>query len=440
MSAYKKPAYKQIRDRVQVDQDVWSLALERTAYIMDSFDQVSVSFSGGKDSTATLMVALEVAHSDPRFARHLPLKAIFWDEEAIPFETEEYVRRVSQRDDVELRWMCMPVQHRNACSRRSPYWWPWDPDQRDLWCRPLPPEAITEWSGFPVQPPMARPGIPHCGPLVYRPEDGNTIELLGIRADESLNRARMVSRKPVDNYITPNTDARYLSKGYPIYDWSVNDVWTAPAQLGWDYNHAYDRLEMAGVSATQQRCSPAFGEEPLQKLHTYAACFPEVWDKMVDRVPGAGAAVRYALTELYSYGKRPEKPAGLPWTDFIRHYLAKFDQEAIAFTIGKIHDEIRRHYRKTTDPILVKAMHPISGLSWNHLLMLAMRGDFKDRKQAGANLPGKHEEDLAPLWRKYVAELEQILAAGTFPELCHPGPPPADPQALLPAYARLETL
>lgn len=58
---------------------------------------------------------------------------------------------------------------------------------------------------------------------------------------------------------------------------------------------------MAGVPISQQRCSPPFGVEPLQKLHPYASCFPELWDKMVDRVPGVGSAVRYALTELHGF-------------------------------------------------------------------------------------------------------------------------------------------
>jgi predicted phosphoadenosine phosphosulfate sulfurtransferase len=75
--------------RRHLDTDVYTLALERMAYVYDNFDHVAVAFSGGKDSTAVINVALEVAHSDPRFERHLPLRAIFWDEEAIPYETED---------------------------------------------------------------------------------------------------------------------------------------------------------------------------------------------------------------------------------------------------------------------------------------------------------------------------------------------------------------
>jgi predicted phosphoadenosine phosphosulfate sulfurtransferase len=51
----------QLLPRRPVDADVYTLALERSAYTFEHFDHVAVSFSGGKDSTAVLNVALEVA-------------------------------------------------------------------------------------------------------------------------------------------------------------------------------------------------------------------------------------------------------------------------------------------------------------------------------------------------------------------------------------------
>lgn len=422
-----------IRPRVHLDQDVYTLARERTAHLLDSFDQVSVSFSGGKDSTATLMVALEVAHSDPAFARHLPLRVVHWDEEAIPYETEEYVRRISQRDDVNLEWYCLPVQHRNACSRRSPHWWPWAPEAEALWCRPMPPEAITSLDGFPIWPESARPSIPACDPLLCKPEDGNSVQLLGIRAHESITRMRAVSTKAVDNYIV-RTGTPHVWKAYPIYDWVTEDVWTAPAVKGWDYNRAYDRLEMAGVAAYHQRCSPAFGEEPIRGLSLYAQCFPDVWDKMIDRVPGVGAAARYARTELYGWGAYPEKPAGVTWPEFILHYLGKHGPDVQTLIARKIRGEITAHYRTTTDPVLVGVRHPATGLSWNHLLRLAMRGDFKERNRAVNEIPKQHE--LPGAWQRYTAELARVLADGEFADLAAPGPAPADVSALIPAHLR----
>jgi predicted phosphoadenosine phosphosulfate sulfurtransferase len=428
-------------EQVRLDQDVYSLACERTAEVFRRFDHVMVAFSGGKDSTAVLNVALEVAHSSPEFARHLPLRVVHFDEEAIPYETEQYVRRVSQRDDVALEWYCLPVRHRNACSRRSPWWWPWAPEARDLWCRPLPPEAITELSGFPVWPAEARPSIPDSNGLLAPPRLGNVAMLMGIRAQESLTRHRALLRKRELNYLVKSdagTSAGNLWKAYPVYDWTTRDVWTAPARLGWDYNRAYDRLEMAGLTHYQQRCSPAFGEEPLEKLHTYAQCFPDVWAKMVDRVPGVGAAARYARTELWAYRDRPEKPPGMLWPEFIAHYLGKFGSADAAMIAARVGEEMRLHYRKVSQPIAAKTRHPATGVSWEWLLMVAMRGDFKGRKNAGQEQEPSNPERTGRVWRRYAGEIAALIEAGEWPALAFPGPPPPnlDPGTYIPEQYR----
>ncbi len=427
--------------QIPAGRDVYSLALERTADLLARHDHALVLFSGGKDSSAVLEVALEVLAGDPKLAaRHLPLRAVFIDEEAIPFETEDYVRRVFSRGTVAGEWYCVPVKHRNACSRAHPWWWPWAPEDRDRWCRPLPPEAITELDGFPVEPASARLTTVEMNGLLAPPERGNTVLLMGIRAQESLTRRRMVTVRKVDNYLAKfdeGTSRGNLYKGYPIYDWTTEDVWTLPALRGQDYNRAYDRLEMAGVSRSLQRCSPAFGEEPLQKLHTYAACFPDVWEKMAERVPGVGAAVRYALTELYSYHGRPEKPAGMTWPDFIRHYLSQFGDKDAAIIASRIRQEIGNHYAKTSHPILASAPHPDSGVSWDWLLMLAMRGDFKGRKQPGGRIQTIGGRLAHPrYWHRYAREMADTIASGAWPEIASPVAAPADPLALIPDYAR----
>lgn len=429
------------RSRVTMDVDVYAAAIRRTEHIMDTFDRVVVMFSGGKDSTAVLNVALQVAHSHPRFARHLPMRCVHWDEEAIPYETEDYVRRVAERDDIQLEWYCVPLKHRNACARRSPWWWPWAPEAEHLWCRPLPPEAITTLAGFPNNPVEARLSAPDAAGLLADPAHGNVAQLMGIRAQESLIRYRAVTMKVTDNYIMKSdlgTSHGNLYKAYPIYDWKTEDVWTAPALNGWDYNRAYDRLEMAGVSASLQRCSPAFGEEPLEKLYTYASCFPDVWDKMVDRVPGVGAAVRYARTELYAYRDRPAKPAGMTWPDFLLQYLAKYEPKDATFIGERLQEEMRLHYRKTTQPIAPAAKHPQTGVSWNYLLMLAMRGDYKGRKSPGADTD-RDEFGRPPIdrWRRYVTDITTVVGEGRVHELASPYPIPADPADLLPDYARV---
>lgn len=431
---------------VGLDQDVYTLACERIAYLFDNFDQVAVSFSGGKDSTVILNLALEVAHSHPRFRRHLPLRTLFVDEEAITFETVDYVRRVAQRDDVAMEWMCIPIQHRNACSRTSPYWWTWAPESEELWCRPLPPEAITEVHGFPVWPQEARLTIPQSNGLYFPRNLGNCALIMGIRAQESLTRSRAVRMRAQGNehnWVIKYQDVTALGnlwKAYPIYDWKTEDVWTAPATRGWDYNISYDLQEMAGIPAHHQRCAPPFGEEPLGKLYIFATCFPDLWDKMLARVPGVGSAYRYATTELYGHRDRPEKPPGMTWPEFLTHYVVKhgYVQPKVAHRLKFLWQQ---HYKKTSDPIAEKVHHPVTGISYNFLLRIAMRGDFKERAQPQSGMV--HADEIAAFSKRYYQycdELAEIAAAGRFAELGYPLAQPADPYTLIPSAYRRENV
>lgn len=379
-------------DIVPLAASVYDAALDRLRYVYDRFDHVAVAFSGGKDSTACLQLTLQVAREKGR----LPLRVVHWDEEAIPYQTEEYVRRVSRWPDVDLQWLCLPVKHRNACSRQSPWWYPWAPEDREKWVRPLPPEALTAWPGFAPEPPAARLSIPDMAGLLCPPATyGLSAFIMGIRAQESLIRRRAVIRRMHDNYIIENVDATArgnLFKVYPIYDWRTEDVWTAPQVYDWDYNRAYDVLDKAGLAASRQRCSPAFGEEPLEKLWTYQTCFPELWDRMLERVPGVPAAARYATTELWGYRTKLEKPADMSWEELIAHYIAKFDPASQRFIATAIRSLINEHYGKTSDPILPTAPHPETGVSWEYLVMKAQRGDFKNRKQTGGNIDTRQIE------------------------------------------------
>ena len=97
-------------------ENVYDAAIKRIHVLYDRFDKVVVAFSGGKDSTVCLNLALEVARERGK----LPLDVYFFDEEAVHPETVEYVTRVASNPEIAFKWFCLPVQHRNACSRKEP--------------------------------------------------------------------------------------------------------------------------------------------------------------------------------------------------------------------------------------------------------------------------------------------------------------------------------
>lgn len=374
---------------------VFEETMVRIRQVREMYDHLAVGFSGGKDSTVVLCATLKVAHEDDwehRYPNDWPLRVIHWDEEAVPFETEHYVRRVAQRPDVALEWYCLPVKHRNACSPQAPWWYPWAPEDEEKWVRPLPPEAITGdmVNGWPTTV-EGRLSVPESTPLVFQDQwnQGRSCGLLmGIRAQESLTRLKACTTRKVDGWIKTGAHKTY-AKIYPIYDWTHKDIWSAIKFEEWDYNEAYDLMEMAGVNMMNSRCAPPFGEEPMQSLWQFSVAFPSIWIKMTERVPGATTAARYARTELYGHGSKPPKHNDETYQEFVRRLIDKFEAKDQPYVANQCRKWINFHFGRTTDPLLWHG-HPRTGVGWWLLLNIAYRGDFKSRQQA--HVPGSEDE------------------------------------------------
>jgi predicted phosphoadenosine phosphosulfate sulfurtransferase len=372
----------------ELEHDVLTAARARFADLYKRFDKVVVSFSGGKDSTVCLQLAIEAATA----AGRLPVEAMFFDEEAIHPTTIEYVERVRQRKDVALDWYCVQIKHRNACSRRDPYWYTWDDTEEARWCRPLPERVIRDFDGF-----QKGMSMPEAVPLIYRNYKGMVAHVRGIRADESLRRYRSVALREADNWINGPIRTRWskASKGWewsqggnsymtsPIYDWTTLDVWFAPKEFGWDYNTTYDLFDMAGMTPHQQRVCPPYGEEPLGGLWVYHVCFPDLWDRMIGRVHGAATAGRYARTELYGFGDM-QLPPGHTWQSYTLAALDLYPPKYKAKIATSVRTLVERHREKTSQPIHETEPHIKTGVSWRYLAMLVNRGDMKNRRTESA--------------------------------------------------------
>jgi predicted phosphoadenosine phosphosulfate sulfurtransferase len=366
--------------------NVYEAALERIRYCYKRFDNVVVSFSGGKDSTAVLHCTIEVARELGR----LPVQAIFVDEEAIHPTTVEYVERVRHNPDVRLDWYCLPVKHRNACSNEQPFWYCWHPEEKDLWVRELPEGAITEHEAF-----TFGDSFQDWMTKIFPMTMGSVCVLTGIRTQESLRRFRVIASKKNDAFVTQRPDHGNSYRGFPIYDWSSEDVWKLVEVQNLDYNRTYDIFNHTSLHnrLLTQRVCPPYGEEPLRGLWVYAECFPEMWQKMLNRVKGVGTAWRYANTELYSNWSKPE---GMTWKEYCSMVLETYTEpEYRNMVADNINGLIRAHFKKTNDPIRDEAAHPLSGCSWKFLAKIAIKGDFKGRQSQA--MMGEGEKILKKL-------------------------------------------
>jgi predicted phosphoadenosine phosphosulfate sulfurtransferase len=198
----------------------------------------------------------------------------------------------------------------------------------------------------------------------------------------------MIASKLNDHFIARKGGKAFA---YPIYDWGSADVWRLVRDEGYDYNRTYDVMNRTQLfnDLLHQRVCPPFGEEPLRGLWKYAECWPELWQKMLYRVPGAATAWRYANTELYTSNAKPD---GMTWEQYTELQLANYSEPEIQAGVRtRVKATIAEHRMKTNDPIPEVASHPLSGCSWKFLSKIAVKGDFKNRTRLGMNLRGQVE-------------------------------------------------
>lgn len=123
--------------REYLKQNVYDALLERLDFIFREFDNIYISFSGGKDSGLLLNLLLDFR--DKHYPDR-PIGVFHQDFEAQYTVTIEYIERTFERikDRVEPYWVCLPMATRTAVGNYEMYWYPWDDKKEESWVRPMP--------------------------------------------------------------------------------------------------------------------------------------------------------------------------------------------------------------------------------------------------------------------------------------------------------------
>jgi predicted phosphoadenosine phosphosulfate sulfurtransferase len=300
--------------------DVLTAARERIAWAFDRCPRVSVSFSGGKDSTVMLHLVMDEA-----IKRGRKVALLFIDLEGQYRVTIEHVARCFERyrEHVEPYWCCLPIHLRNAVSVYETHWICWDEERRPSWVREMPETAIRDDGALP----FFRHGmefeefVPEFSEWYARGEP--TACLVGIRTDESLNRYRTIqtdkkARLDGRQWTTQTTEHSY--NVYPIYDWRTEDLWTYHARYPeMPSNRLYDLMHKAGLTIHQMRICQPYGDDQRRGLWLFHLIEPETWARIVARVNGANGGALYVQESGNVTGyRRISKPEGHTWQSFAR--------------------------------------------------------------------------------------------------------------------------
>lgn len=119
------------------DQDVYEALQQRLEYLFEEFDNIYISFSGGKDSGLLLNLTLDF---QKKFYPEKKIGVFHQDFEAQYTVTTEYIERTFERlkGEAELYWVCLPMATRTALSSYEMFWYPWDDTKKEAWVREMP--------------------------------------------------------------------------------------------------------------------------------------------------------------------------------------------------------------------------------------------------------------------------------------------------------------
>ncbi|SHE73228.1 DUF3440 domain-containing protein [Dysgonomonas macrotermitis] len=337
--------------------NVYQKTMERIEYIFSHFDNIYVSFSGGKDSGVLLNLTLDYMRT-----HHITKKitVLHIDVEASYQTTMNFVEKMylENLDLINPYWVCLPLITTNAVSMYEPYWIFWDSKKKDKWVRPMPnhPFVINENNnpfGFYKENMTFEEFAPNFGVWLNKHTNSKrTACLIGIRSDESLNRYWAIHREDKSlfegkKYSTQISESCY--NFYPIFDWKVSDIWVYNGKFNKPYNQIYDLFYKAGVPLSRMRICEPYGDEQKAGLNLFKILEPETWVRLVDRVSGANFGNIYCGTKATG-SKKIILPEGHTWKSYCKFLLKTLPEETRKIYMTKFIRFIR-YWNKTGSPV-----------------------------------------------------------------------------------------
>ena len=326
--------------KVYNNKNVFDAAIERIEFAFDNFENLCVSYSGGKDSTVMIQLVEMVAKK-----RNRQYDVLFIDMEAQYLMTIEHIKTLKNKLEHirDFYWVCLPLSLRNAVSVFEPRWICWEKSKKEKWVREMPEFAINEDNNiFPFfrYAMEFEEFVPEFEKWYSEKYNGSMCgHFVGIRCDESLNRFRTIVSMKKDRlkdkpWTTRNKPLEHTYSIYPIYDWRTEDDWIATFKYDLEYNYVYELMYKNGLSIHMQRLCQPFGDDQKNGLDQYRAIEAENWDRLLKRVAGVNFGNIYCRTSALG-NITSQKPEHMTWQEWALYLLE---------SIGIYNKKLEKHY------------------------------------------------------------------------------------------------
>lgn len=274
------------RTRAYGTKHVLAAARERISWLFDNYDNVSLSFSGGKDSTALFHLLNEEAiRRDRKFILY------FQDQEAEYSATIDMVEWAMSQPNVIPQWYQVPIFMTNAASHQQLFLWAWGEGEK--WVRDKHPLAIHSIKGkYPRRFYKFNLWVGQN----LRKLPGRSVSIIGLRAEESPDRRFVMFGEDSDLFWMRRK--KEPNKAYPIIDWSYTDVWKYLVENKLRYNRIYDKMYMLGRDLRKMRVSNLIHEKAFRCLTDLQELEPDTYDKLEERLHGVHTAAIYGKEDL----------------------------------------------------------------------------------------------------------------------------------------------
>lgn len=303
---------------------------QRIETIFNEFDNIYVSFSGGKDSGVLLNLCIDYIRKN-NIKRKIGVFHI--DYEAQYTMTTDYVNETleANADILEIYRCCVPLKVTTCTSMHQSYWRPWEASKKEIWVSDLPKNCYTEEDfDFYNKNMWDYEFSEMFSHWIHEKKNATkTACLVGIRTDESLNRWRAIhSDKNTNKYNDLNWTKKLsenIINAYPIYDLKARDIWIANFRNEWTYNKLYDIFYQAGLTIDQMRVASPFISEGMETLKLYKVIEPNTWGKLISRVNGVNFTGLYGGTTAMGWRslKLPDNHTWKSYMEFLLSTLPK---------------------------------------------------------------------------------------------------------------------